>query len=60
MCNLSEGVERRGIEKGIGILIQTLRSFSISDEVIVEKLMGGYQLSAEAAKSFMVEQVEIS
>lgn len=60
MCNLSEGVERRGIEKGIGILIQTLRSFSISEEVIVEKLMEGYQLSAEAAKSFMVEQVEIS
>lgn len=67
MCNLSEGVERKGIEKGIekerirgiGILIQNLKSLAISEEMIVEKLMSGYQLSAEAAKDFLGEQAEI-
>ena len=49
--------EQRGIQKGIqqGIqqLVSTLRDFSISDEIILQKIQEKFQLSKEEAKKIL-------
>ena len=57
MCNLSEVVEKRGIEKGIekGIegLVDTLKELDKSDDFIINKIMEKFALSKEKAKEYL-------
>ena len=49
--------EQRGIQKGVqqGIqqLVSTLRDFSISDEIILQKIQEKFHLSKEEAKKIL-------
>ena len=63
MCNLSEGIERKGIEKGMekGIekamitLVKALKEVGMSKEKITEKVSESYNISSEKAKSLVDE-----
>ena len=43
MCNLSEGIERKsiekGLEKGIQALVETLKEMDIPENKIIERLL---------------------
>ncbi len=61
MCNLSEGVERRGIEKGIAqgisqgisIFIAEMKRMNQSSEYILSRLVEAFGLSEEEAKGYL-------
>lgn len=53
MCNLSDVVEERGIKKGIKGLVDILRDMGTPDEIIVEKIMEKFSLSAEEAEKYV-------
>ncbi len=53
MCNLSEVVEERGVEKGIRGLVDILKEMGISKEVIVDKIMEKFSLTEEQARKFV-------
>ena len=61
MCNLSDGVEQRGIEKGlrlgreqgIATLVETLKELNQTDDIILEKIMEKFSLSEEEAKTYL-------
>ena len=53
MCNLSEVVEERGIEKGIRGLVDILKEMGTSKEVIVDKIMEKFSLTEEQARKFV-------
>ena len=53
MCNLSEVVEERGIEKGIRGLVDILKEMGTSKEVIVDKIMEKFLLTEEQARKFV-------
>ena len=53
MCNLSEVVEERGIEKGIRGLVDILKEIGTSKEVIVDKIMEKFSLTEEQARKFV-------
>ena len=61
MCNLSQGVEQRGIEKGIqkGIqkviqkAIDIMRDLDIDDDIITEKMEEKFELSNEELQQFL-------
>ena len=53
MCNLSEVVEERGIEKGIRGLVDILKEMGTSKEVIVDKIMEKFSLAEEQARKFV-------
>lgn len=55
MCNLSEGIERKGIEKGIETLVKALKEVGMSKEKITEKVSESYNISSEKAKSLVDE-----
>lgn len=52
MCNLSENIEERGIEKGIRIFIQDNLNEGKTKEIIVEKLMKYFELSQGEAETY--------
>lgn len=57
MCNISEyfiehAVEQ-GLEKGITILTATLKKNNFSDDLILNELMEGFQLSEEKAREYL-------
>ena len=60
MCNLSKGVEEKGIQKGIqkgldkGItaMILTLKELQISSDIILEQIREKFDLTEETAKIF--------
>lgn len=53
MCNLSEVVEERGVEKGIRGLVDILKEMGTSKEVIVDKIMEKFSLTEEQARKFV-------
>lgn len=59
MCNLSEGIERKGMEKGIEkgmiTLVKALKEVGMSKEKITEKVSESYNISSEKAKSLVDE-----
>ena len=61
MCNLSKGVEAKGIEKGIekGIqaMISTLEEMQISNDVILNKICDKFQLTEEKAKTYLLKEM---
>lgn len=56
MCNLSKGVEEKGIEKGkIYGAITICRDLELPEDVIIEKLQKKFNLSGEEAKEYLQE-----
>lgn len=56
MCNLSKGVEEKGIDKGkIYGAIVAYKDVELSENVIVKKLQEKFQLTEEAAKIYLEE-----
>lgn len=57
MCNLSKGVEERGIEKGIekGIegMVSALIDLNIPNDIIIQKLQEKFSLTLEEAQSYV-------
>ena len=53
MCNLSDVVEERGIERGITGLVEVLREMGTPSEAIVEKIMKKFSLTEEKAREFV-------
>ncbi|MDE6959994.1 MAG: hypothetical protein K2P27_03965 [Lachnospiraceae bacterium] len=61
MCNLSKGVEEKGIQKGIqkgldkGItaMILTLKELQISSDIILEQIREKFDLTEETAKIYL-------
>ena len=67
MCNLSQGIEDRGIQKGIqkGIrkgeilgAVKTCRSLQMSEDEIVRKLRELFSLTEEEAKAYTAAESE--
>ena len=55
MCNLSKGVEEKGIEKGIIATISTLKELQIADDIILSKLQEKFGLMKETAETYLKE-----
>ena len=64
MCNLSKGIEDKGIQKGIqrGIqrgkvlgAIQVYRSLNTPEEEILKRIMSLFSLTEEEARGYMAE-----
>ena len=57
MCNLSQGIEKRGIEKGIekGIrgAIDICRKLNLPEEEILRQIMQQYELSEDTARDYL-------
>lgn len=61
MCNLSKGVEEKGIEKGrqegrqegILAMVSALKDLQIADSIILSKIQEKFQLTEEAAKMYL-------
>lgn len=61
MCNLSKGVEEKGIQKGIqkgldkGIaaMVQTLKELQISNDMILKQICEKFDLTEETAKTYL-------
>ena len=63
MCNLSKGVEEKGIQKGIdkGItaMILTLKELQISSDVILKQICEKFGLIEETAENYLKEICKI-
>ena len=55
MCNLSKGVEEKGIEKGIIATISTLKELQIADDIILNKIQEKFGLMKETAETYLKE-----
>lgn len=59
MCNLSKGVEekgiQKGIDKGIAAMILTLKELQISSDVILKQICEKFGLTEESAKTYLKE-----
>ena len=57
MCNLSRGVEEKGIEKGIekviAAMILTLKELQVSSDMILKQLCEKFDLTEEAANIYL-------
>ena len=65
MCNLSKGVEEKGIEKGrqegrqegiqegIIAMVSALKDLQIADNIILNKIQEKFHLAEEAAKLYL-------
>ena len=53
MCNLSKGVEEKGIEKGIRGRVSALKELNIPDATIMQKIREKFDLSGEEAESYI-------
>ena len=61
MCNLSKGVEEKGIQKGIqkgrqeGIIamVSALKELQIADSIILNKIQEKFHLAEETAKMYL-------
>lgn len=57
MCNLSDGIEQRGIEQGHLLeRIEMARDLKIPEDVLIEQLMEKFQLTREK----VLEYIEMS
>ncbi len=55
MCNLSKGVEEKGIRKGIAAMVSTLKELQIADDVILSKIREKFGLTEETAEMYLKE-----
>lgn len=55
MCNLSKGVEEKGIEKGIKAMVSTLKELQKGDDIILGKIQEKFGLMKEAAEMYLKE-----
>ena len=59
MCNLSKGVEEKGIQKGIDIgitaMLLTLKELQISNDVILKQICEKFGLTEETAETYLKE-----
>ena len=55
MCNLSKGVEEKGIRKGIVAMVSTLKELQIADEIILSKIREKFGLTEETAETYLKE-----
>ena len=61
MCNLSKGVEEKGIEKGrqegrqegIKAMVSALKDLQIADNIILNKIQEKFHLPEETAKMYL-------
>lgn len=57
MCNLSKGVEEKGIQKGrqegIIAMVSALKELQIADSVILNKIQEKFHLAEETAKMYL-------
>ena len=61
MCNLSKGVEEKGIQKGrqegrregITAMVSTLKELKIADSIILSKIQEKFHLTEEAARTYL-------
>ena len=57
MCNLSKGVEEKGIEKGkqegIKAMVSALKDLQIADSIILNKIQEKFHLAEETAKMYL-------
>ena len=57
MCNLSKGVEEKGIEKGrqegIIAMVSALKDLQIADSIILKKIQEKFHLAEETAKMYL-------
>lgn len=53
MCNLSKGVEEKGLVKGIQGMVSTLKDLNIPDDTILKKLQEKFSLTLEEAQSYL-------
>ena len=57
MCNLSKGVEEKGIEKGrqegIIAMVSALKDLQIADSIILNKIKENFHLAEETAKMYL-------
>ena len=64
MCNLSQGIENRGIQKGIekgiekGIrgAIDICRKLNLPEEEILRQIMQQYELSEDTAREYLQKE----
>ena len=49
MCNLSKGVEEKGIETGIIAMISAFKELQIADDIILSKIWEKFGLTQESA-----------
>lgn len=60
MCNLSKGIEEKGIQKGIqkGIMamISALKELQISEDIIISKICDKFQMTEEMAKMYLSKE----
>ena len=55
MCNLSKGVEEKGIQKGIIAMVSTLKELQIADDIILSKIREKFGLTEEIAETYLKE-----
>lgn len=59
MCNLSKGVEEKGIQKGrqegIVAMVSALKELQIADTIILSKIREKFNLTEETAKAYLKE-----
>ncbi|GFI22244.1 hypothetical protein IMSAGC011_01017 [Lachnospiraceae bacterium] len=57
MCNLSKGVEQKGIEKGrqegIIAMVSALKDLQIADSIILKKIQEKFHLAEDTAKMYL-------
>ena len=55
MCNLSKGVEEKGIQKGIVAMVSVLKELQIADDIILSKIREKFGLTEETAETYLKE-----
>lgn len=55
MCNLSKGIEEKGIEKGIIAMVSTLKELRIADDIILNKIREKFGLTEDVAETYVKE-----
>jgi hypothetical protein len=53
LCNLSKGVEEKGIRKGIVAMVSTLKELQIADEIILSKIREKFGRISDAGRRFL-------
>ncbi|WP_251205554.1 hypothetical protein [Acetatifactor aquisgranensis] len=55
MCNISKGVEEKGIQKGIVAMVSVLKELQIADDIILSKIWEKFRLTEETAETYLKE-----
>lgn len=55
MCNLSKGVEEKGIETGIIAMISAFKELQIADDIILSKIREKFGLTQESTENYLIK-----